>query len=538
MEFRSSAIRQFPMFACLYIPNFPAEALLRADATLLRERPLAVMEGAPPLVHVMAINPPAGSAGIHVGMTRLQAAALETLQMRMRSHREEQAAHSALVDCACAFSPKIEETSSDTVLIEVGGLERVFGDPARIAQMLAQRAASLELHCRVAVAGNPEAAMHAARGFPGITVIPAGEEAQRLGELSLGILLQEPTALSRRPSPDSRAAQELLETFDRWGIRTFHALASLPEVALAERLGRRGIDLQRLARGQSLNDICATEAPLVFEEFLELEYPIETLEPLAFVLNRMLEQLCARLEARALAAIELQLRLELELNPAAGSADPVYALRLPVPMRDARIFLRLLQLELGANPPGAPVAKVLLRAEPALPQPAQHGLFMPLQPQPERLELMLARIAGIVGRDRVGAAFLLDSYHPQAFRLQKFGSTPGPDEPSSARTANGDGKCFAALAQRIFRPPRPAEVKLRNGVPQWVHCVGEQPHGHVTWAAGPWRSSGEWWNPHPGASSVPGAAWQREEWDVEIAGGLYRLVHCDGKHWAVDATYD
>ena len=45
---------------------------------------------------------------------------------------------------------------------------------------------------------------------------------------------------------------------------------------------------------------------------MELESPVETLEPLSFVLNRLLEQLCARLEARALAVHELHLRLQLE----------------------------------------------------------------------------------------------------------------------------------------------------------------------------------------------------------------------------------
>jgi hypothetical protein len=32
--------------------------------------------------------------------------------------------------------------------------------------------------------------------------------------------------------------------------------------------------------------------------------------------------------------------------------------------------------------------------------------------------------------------------------------------------------------------------------------------GEVVWCAGPWQTSGEWWNQEP---------WQREEWDVAIA---------------------
>lgn len=581
------------MFACLYIPNFAAEALIRSDATLLRERPLAVMDGLPPLVHVVAINECARQAGIALGMTKLQAAALDSLQMRQRSRAQEVATHRALLDCAFAFSPKVEDTADDTVLLEIDGLERVFGPPAKLAQALAKRATSLGVKCTVAVAANLEAAMHAARGFAGVTVIAAGEEAQRLGELPIHVLLREPLAVGLWPLAETviknskckiQNSGELQGTFDRWGVRTFGALALLPPVAVAERLGQVGVTLQKLARGEGLRALNVAEPPLTFEEALELEYPVETLEPLAFLLNRMLEQLCARLEARALATNELRLTLELEDNadkvidspqrredtektiqnskfkiqnsPARKNHNSEIAnhksddrfrasavqqfrtsLQLPVPVRDSKIFLKLLQLELAAHPPSAPVIKISLRAEAARPQQAQHGLFTPIEPQPERLELMLARIAGIVGRERVGSAELQDSYRQDAFCMVRFSL---PRHESAKRIQNSKFKSQNSLAnsafgRRVFRPPREAKVELRGGIPRHVMCSGEHgPRGPVTWAAGPWRSSGEWWNHR----NDPNAAWQREEWDVEIAGGVYRLVQSEKEEWSVDGTYD
>src|SRR5947209_14528855 len=108
-------------------------------------------------------------------------------------------------------------------------------------------------------------------------------------------------------------------------------------------------------------------------------------------------------------------------------------------------------------------------------------------------------------------------------------NSQNPSAKGQQPTATG---CFA---QRIFRPARVAEVELVNGVPHRVMCSGEPgPRGEVAWAAGPWRSSGEWWN----AGSDPQAAWQREEWDVEIAGALYRLVKSEREGWAVDRSYD
>ena len=101
------------------------------------------------------------------------------------------------------------------------------------------------------------------------------------------------------------------------GFAQLRALAALPEVPVSERLGQQGIRLQKLARGAASRNLRVLEPRLIFAESVELEYPIVLLEPLAFLLNRMLEQVCARLRARALAVQELRLDLEL----AAGTAQ-------------------------------------------------------------------------------------------------------------------------------------------------------------------------------------------------------------------------
>ena len=73
-------------------------------------------------------------------------------------------------------------------------------------------------------------------------------------------------------------------------------------------------------------------------------------------------------------------------------------------MRDPKVFLKLLQLDLAAHPPGAPVCKLWIAAEPARPRSAQRGLFLPITPEAEKLEITLARITGVVGERRAGIA--------------------------------------------------------------------------------------------------------------------------------------
>src|SRR5512135_2563247 len=94
--------------ACIFVPDFPVEAVVRAEPEL-REQAVAVVEGAPPLLNVVSVNEAARHAGVEVGMTKLQAQGrLSALTIRRRSPLQEAAAHAALIDCACAFSPRVE----------------------------------------------------------------------------------------------------------------------------------------------------------------------------------------------------------------------------------------------------------------------------------------------------------------------------------------------------------------------------------------------------------------------------------------------
>ena len=451
------------MFACIFIPDFPVAAIVRAEP-LLREHAVAVLDGKPPQVRVFALNDKGRLLGMEIGMTKLQASifaaakperapATKTVAkkkpaqiefgarhtktqpppanaiFRQRSPVQEDSAHAALLDVAHAFTPRVEDTHPDRLLLDLGGLERLYGAAPAMARQLASRVSSVGLDCNIGTAANPDAAMHAACGFSGVTVIPVGEEARRLGVLPIAILLdsfdlahgsEAETSASVREHGKLR--EQMLDTLERWGVRDFRTLALLPEHALASRLGAAGTRLQQLSRGAGMRTLALCEPQMHFGEAIELESAVETLEPLSFLLNRLLDQLCARLEARALAVQKLTLRLQLEPRVAdeqtttlqelaaardtTGSNGDLYTrtLRLPVAMRDPKIFLKLLQLDLAAHPPGAPVCKLWLAAEPARPRSAQRGLFLPITPEAEKLEITLARINGVVGERRAGIA--------------------------------------------------------------------------------------------------------------------------------------
>ena len=226
--------------------------------------------------------------------------------------------------------------------------------------------------------------------------------------------------------------------------------------------------------------------------------------------------------ARSLAAACIRVRFELQ--PAFENAldvrkemfrriDPpgVYEkeLRLPVPARDPKMLLKLLRLRLQSNSPGAPIRKIVLGAESARPRATQGGLFLPSFPDPEKLELTIARIANVVGEGNIGSPALVDTWRPGEFQMQRF---LAPLEAAAAghthcvvHPATPHKSFKASTSFRIFRPPVPATLELHAGRPTRVVFQGL--YGQVLAASGPWRTSGDWWRED---------SWQQDEWDLEI----------------------
>jgi len=465
----------------------------------------------------------------------------------------------ALTDLAFTFSPLVEETTADTIVFDIAGQDLLFGGMtatnsapdvlANIANAITQRARQLKVTVNVAIAANPDAAIHAARFLPSMTIIAAGDELMHLGPLSIAALDGSLAGI------DAHQMAELHETFALWGIRTFRELAMLPLAGVAERLGQEGVRLQTLAQGRARRALNLIRPPAGFEQSLQLEHPVSELEPLSFILSRLLNQLCANLNEHALATNELRLRLltepssEYRLQPEvsqmpaeAGTPNTSdlqeRAITLPVPMRDARTLLRLLLFDIEAHPPAAPVTAVTITAEPVKPRASQTGLFIPLAPEPEKLEITLARLAKLVGAENVGSPELLDTHRPDTFRMKRFTVQVSRRRNRGHRpSAIGHRQCVMGF--RMFRPPWRAEVEMSGGRPARINARAKSSGkvtGKVIRAAGPWRASGDWWRVD---------LWARDEWDIAVADRnqpnevlcrIYRDL--TNEQWFVAGMYD
>ena len=491
-------------FASIHVPNFPVQAVVRAEPSL-RNRAVALVDGTPPIWNVVAANGAALQAGIELGMSKSQAAQFYAVEIRNRSRVQEKSAHAALLDLGASFSPRMEDTAPDTIILDISGLTSLFGSDENISAQLVQRASVLGLLVHVAISSNLEVALHAARGFSGTTVIPPGEEAKCLGKLSVRALL--PSA-------------EIVETLERWGVRDCAALAALPVLQLSERLGQEGVRLHELARGACERSLVLAQLGVCFEEEMALDFAVAELEPLSFLLGRLLDQLCARLEACALAACAIRMHFDLEdsfekdFQVLSENSPPKLApktyekvLSLPVPTRNSKMLLKLLRLQLQEDPPHAAILKIIISAEPARPRAAQGGLFLPSSPDPEKLELTIGRLAKLVGHATVGSPELIDTHRPGDFRMARF--TLASDEskiPQKNATAVVHGsRETPPTAFRVFRPEIEAKVELQQNYPTRIYFRGMR--GNIIAASGPWRTCGDWWRED---------TWQQDEWDVEV----------------------
>ncbi len=520
-----------------------------------------------------------------------------------------------MIAIAQEFSPRYECHGGDLVTIDVSGLGRLLGPPRTIGEELRREAAARGVRAHVAVAGTQMAAHLLALSHPGLTVIAPAEEAAALASIPIGILVKcHDTGTQSSPSPQRKpargkaapspqlpgpaehSADSAIATFRKWGVKTLGELAALPPADLVSRMGRPALAWQAMARGEDRRPLVPMLEDERFESSLDLEWPIEGLEPLSFVLTRLLEPLSTRLERRDRGAAVLHVILRLVVPGPEPGEIHARRLELPTPLRDVRTLRTLALLDLESHPPAAAIDRVTVVIDPTPGRVLQHTLFTRAHPTPEQLSTLLARLGAVMGQDRIGAPATVDSYRPGAFAMTPFAiehhdqrRTRGTRsenilgeeicEEDSAVSANsastaGSAKPSAISHQpltsalRRCRQPVPARVAVSDGRPVRVTTDRREfTGGAVLHCAGPWRTSGEWWAGREVSSeklevrseksqvrsqnsersvlstshfTLHTSEWDRDEWDVALGdGAVYRIFQERARGaWFIDAIVD
>jgi len=521
------------VFAVLCVPNFALQALLRHEPEL-RERPLAVVEAndsnfAKALI--LECTRAAEATGVSPGLTAPQAQArCCELVLKSRSPAAEQSATEILVQTAYAFSPNIENTIPGVCTIDLRGLS--FGDSempeapeeadnqkafdffqssatrclidakplTEWATAIVTALQQLGFESQVGIAATPSLALLAARADKPVLLVERTEDFFR----SLLFAALEPTP-------------EVFDIVKRWGIHTAGAFLALGKEAVSERLGAEALELFHRTSTQTIRPLNIVVPTDTFEEQMNFEAHIETIEPLLFILRRFVEQLSTRITLTYRVVGELTLTMTLE-----SGAPYERKFNVPAPTANVETLFRMLHTHLENLRTDAPILSLRLTATPVRAQGQQFGLFESALRDPNHFHETLARLAALLGTDRVGTPIAETTHRPDAFQMKtpEFGNAP-PRNPK-LETRNASGLCL-----RRFRSPVHADVELREGRPQFISTLLIS--GRIKRARGPWCMSGTWWDER---------RWSRQEWDVETEKGeLYRLRNVNGD-WLLEGVYD
>ncbi len=496
------------LYISIFVPEFPAQALLRLRPGTERSA-VVVLSGDPPFEQVCSANALAFRLGVTHDMTRAELDVFTDLTILRRSESEERAARAILVEAAGAFTPRVEVQSSTSaafmVVLDMSGTSRISGPAEQAMSSIARAMTSLRFFVQCAASANLNTAVCLAPVACTVPhIVPPGKEAESLRELPLSVL---------------RLTGQQAETLTQWGLRTVGDLAALSEVDLVVRLGSEGKRLHLLSHGKHPHFMLPEEPAFELKEYLTFDSPLDLLDSLLFVLGPMLDQLLARAQNRSLALATVTMAFGLD-----GGGEHRRTIKPALPTAQREVLLKLLQLDLHVRSPSAGILSVTLLAEPGHRSTVQTGFFSRSMPEPVCLDVTLARVAALVGEERVGCARLLDTHRPDGFVMERF-VVPSKDPCVRTNTQQG-------VALRRCRPFIAITVRQEGQRVTAFFLHGRQ--YAVQAAYGPWRRSGEWWS-----SEV----WSREEWDVSATAGdrtlLCLLTHDLLRHdWQIEAFYD
>jgi protein ImuB len=436
----------------------------------------------------------------------------------------------------------VDWISGRAVIFDAAGLDRAIGPPDVIARELVRLAEAEAIEIRVALAASMTSAWLLAQAGPDRSVAASSPPGVPIAGLpidcleTLAGLDSRPPAGPVGPGAAAKARDrrrvlaavyaERCAILRRWGLRTLGDLARLDTADLRARLGPAGARLRQAARGEDARPLGPSAEPPVFVERVEFEWPIEGLEPLAFVLARPASALAAALERADRGAASVRSSFHLVTRD-----THTRIVQLPAPIDDAAVLRTLVLLDLEAHPPPAAIDAVEIAVDPVPRRIVQHSLLDRAGASPEATATLLARLGALMGDTRVGRPMLLDTYDDRAVDMAPWlgGTLTAPVTEGEPRDLQG-----LAPVLRRFRLPVAARITVAHGAPvQVMPSARGLAGGDVVARAGPWRSSGRWW-------ADDETIWDRDEWDLELTGGVVYHAARDRRtgQWVIEGVLD
>lgn len=465
----------------LLLPRLPVERLRRPG-------PLAVWAQRGSRRVVVAVGAEAEAAGLRAGQALADAQAiLPGVVLVPENPAGDAAALDRLALWALRFTPLAGTEGGDSLLLDITGVEHLFGGEAALRQEVLDRLSRLGLTALGAVAGMAGTALALVRaGREGL--VAEGAEAAAVSPLPLAALRLDPALVG--------ALQGL-------GLRDVGSVAAQPRAGLVRRFGAGLARALDEALGRAARPISPIRLPPEMRVVRDFADPVVTREGIEAALGLLLGDLCRALRDAGRGARRMLLRA----HRVDGAVQEV-AIGTGLATREARHLARLFHGKLERLEPGCGFDRLTLEAPTTDPLTGvQDGLGTAGRAaRREELAQLLDRLSQRLPVWRLAPRA---SHWPER-AMQRIGAfDPVEDFPGWAAKPRP--------VRLLRRPPFIRAVALLPDAPPSLLRIGRASH-RVLRAEGPERFEPEWWRDRPDRRL-------RDYYRVELASGA-RLWVC------------
>jgi protein ImuB len=569
----------------VWLPNF-AMTLARAKRPPLAKphEPLALLEKHGNIRRIAALDEPAIRAGLYLHQPL--ADALAVYPKLVSADAEPEATQEALTVLAVwtqRYTPATAPAPPSGLWLDITGCAHLWGGEAELAEDLLARLEARGVPARAAIAPTFGAAYalahHATRyvisseliqeikSTPHPVLLPQGEKERlrnrrglpplptasapgcgldelrtRQGEFDReragvrGSYSDIPALLAPLPVERLRIGAETASALRKLGLFTIGDVQKLPRAGLSRRFPDLLPQLDK-AMGLAAEAIEFLRPPTPWIERLRFAEPISAPEDLERVTIKLLDMLCARLQAKRQGGQRFE---AIFFRSDGGVQSQTVSTALPV--RDAARIFRLFREKLGLIDPGFGIDAAMLAASHVEPLEARQANILRKVQSTACLEELAVLIEALENRLGEGRAYRLapcESYIPERAvkRAAAIPETPkalsgiaksrarSPRKDLGYRQAGSGMTLEAERPIRLFAQPQPIDVTaaIPDAPPmlfRWRKVVHR-----VVRADGPERISPEWWR---GAGDTEEEGQVRDYYCVESVHGMRFWVFREG----------
>ena len=524
------------LWLALYFPRLSIE--LVEQAFLIEEpclamsshHPAPIEQELPPLAisnttHILSSNKTAAALGVQPGIKRATALALAPgLKLFTQDPDREQQALDTIALTVLQFTPNVsmqyevsleaalglkapsrqdQNTRPAGLLLELEASLLLFGGRERL---LARIQASLNPHASVkaipdnvtkqAVDSTPLVGAAPFTFRLALAPYPSSAWLLALASSSHGkdqavIAAEHDRELNARLAPlplsllkSSRPHLEVLETI---GARSIKDLVQLPRAGLARRFGKALLTELDQALGKIPELRQFYEAPLEFNQKLELLCDVENAQALLFAAQRLIQQLCQWLALRHAAVSQLELLAEHD-----DRAPTRFEIRLTEPSRDVTRLVSLLRERLNVSQLKAPAHTLRLNCQEIVAMtPPTQDLFPLPQTARESLGRLVERLQVRLGREQVQQVLIAEDHRPEdAYELRPLEDVAliSKKTVASGTSATALLTTLPGLPRPLWFFPKPIPITERQNRPFY--------QTKLNLLAGPERIESGWWDNH------------------------------------------